>query len=94
MTLLVSSADSLSVLPILGHPREQHVLGDTGREKLRKDTATVHEERGAQAARGAAAAKDNARVGVDKVKLTLSASEAFGLLTITNELFHYRNRGG
>lgn len=38
--------------------------------------------------------KDNASVGVDKVNLTLSASETFGLLTITNELFHYRDRTG
>lgn len=45
----------------------------------------------AGAAGRAAAVKDNAKAGVDKVKLTLCASETFGLLTITNELFHYRN---
>lgn len=36
--------------------------------------------KGAQAAGRAAAVKDNARVGVGKVELTLSASETFGLL--------------
>lgn len=50
--------------------------------------------KGAQAAGRAVAVMDNARAGVDKVKLTLSASETFGLLTITNELHHYRNRTG
>lgn len=50
--------------------------------------------KGEQAAGRAVAVKDNARAGVDKVKLPLSASETFGLLTITNELFHYRHRTG
>lgn len=44
--------------------------------------------KGARAAGRAVAVKDNAGVGVDKVKLTLSASETLGLLTITNEVFH------
>lgn len=50
--------------------------------------------KGAQAAGRAVAVKDSARAGVDKFKLTLSTSETFGLLTSTNELFHYRNRTG
>lgn len=50
--------------------------------------------KGAQAVGRGVAVKDNARAGVDKVKLTLSASETFALLTITNELYHYRNSTG
>lgn len=50
--------------------------------------------KGAKAAGRAVAVKDNARGGEDKVKLPISASETFGLLTIANELFHYRHRTG
>lgn len=65
---------------------------DTGKERLRKDTTAVGKHTGRGNAGSEAALKDTARVREDAVKLTVSASETFRLLAITNLVLHNRNR--